>query len=283
MTEEGPASATQDLAHEAGDARKSDRSSKERASEEAPASATQDLAHDGSEARKSDRSSKERASSVLPLVMSAIAIVISVLALIDQHSANLAAESSSQEAYAVKASFWLIYSPPQPTTFLEGKSNRRQVRAIRRVLDALAAALKKESNGQFILAPAAAVSVPAAEAAVIENQGSAPISNVSLVLEARDETGRLLGSKTIEIGTVPPCSFATVKAIQQVADGLANTASRDSLVVTIDVPSMIFTDNLGVRWIRHQNGTLAKYAGPANNSESYEYPANNIATAHGCS
>ena len=126
----------------------------------------------------------------------------------------------------------------------------------------------------------------------IENQGDAPISTVNLVIKAQDSEGQNLGSRTVSVGTVPACSIDKVSSVQSATNDLVRTVfprmvqSQGTTVVldfpTIYVASMIFTDSLGVRWVRLQNGALSKYTGRQASSISIEHP-NGITSLSSCS
>jgi hypothetical protein len=256
-------------------------------------------------APESRRSPQNRISKILPYAISIIAVVISLLAYFDQHHANQLAEISAQQAYAQKASFWTVYQP-SPTAKLSAVSNPF-VEAVRQLT------LKENFIGSSMEIGGPGLSKAGIVAAFmpaelygadnigvrIDNLGAAPISNVDLVIKAQDSTGSTLGTQTIDVGTIPPCSIANVNSAGAAIDSLIEAGfpgevaeaafpagSGDFTVSfpTVEVASMTFTDSLGSSWVKSQNGTLSKYTGGQANGASIEYAnRNDITAASGCS
>jgi hypothetical protein len=261
-------------------------------------------------------SARERISKAVPYVISVAAVIISALAYFDQHNTDRAAATSAEQAYAVKASFWAKYRPSPAV----GRSAHTPVvtftvlppsiRSGPRWNTAHFLGYSQSSDGTTYLfeAPetnnhrAASAEVMLSESAgliengnvevMIENQANAPISNVDLIVDARNDAGMVVGTRAIDVGTVPPCSIAKVSTIQQVAASLMNKVQATTqngvymiIPPTMGLASMVFTDSLGARWERSQNGVLAKYVGrQVSGSSSIEYPTtSHISAAPGCS
>jgi hypothetical protein len=87
-------------------------------------------------ANSSHRLPLKKFSKLLPSLLSVMAVVISLLAYMDQHSANTAAQRSAESVYAANASFWLVYYPP-PLSKREKEQLKRANRAIRELVEAL--------------------------------------------------------------------------------------------------------------------------------------------------
>lgn len=263
--------------------------------------------------KRSSPSARERISRSVPYVISVAAVIISALTYSDQRNADRAAVTSAEQAYAVKASFWAEYRPspanrlghtPVVTFTVLPPSIRTKPRW--NTPHFLGYLQTRDGTTYRYLAPFKPNSFRAATAEVlrsepagliengdiqvmIENQANAPISGVDLIVDARDSTGAVVGTRVIDVGTVPPCSIAKVSRIQQVAAGLMNraqtTIQNGVLIIippTIGLASMVFTDSLGIRWERSQNGVLIKYSGrQVSGLSSIEYPTD-ITTAPGC-
>lgn len=266
--------------------------------------------------RRSPPSATERIGKAVPYVISVAALIISALAYYDQHNADRAAVTSAEQAYAVKASFWAKFRPSPAVD----RSGRAVVTFL--VVPPSIRAMPRWNTPRFLgysqsgdvttyvfqrpfkpnSSRAAAADVLQSQSAgliengdvqvMIENQADAPISNVNLIVDARDSAGVVVGTRTIGIGTVPPCSLAKVTTIQQMAASLMNKAQTTTqngiLYITppiIGLASMVFTDSLGVRWERFQDGALTKYVSrQVSDSASIEDPvSSHISTAAGCS
>ena len=239
--------------------------------------------------QKSRHLGKEVFGSGAPIAISAIALAVSLLTYLDQHHANQVAQTSAEQAYAVKASFWSIIQPSplqKPRPF--NNSDFQTLRNLAEHGGSTSVVVVNGSGGEVSRADLLTLFMPvelSAASAIgveIENQGDAPISTVNLVIKAQDSEGQNLGSRTVSVGTVPACSIDKVSSVQSATNDLVRTVfprmvqSQGTTVVldfpTIYVASMIFTDSLGVRWMRLQNGALSKYTRGQSGSISIEYP-----------
>jgi hypothetical protein len=246
---------------------------------------------------KSGSKALKRLAIASPFVVSTIAVAISLLAYLDQHVANESAQISAEQAYAANSSFWLVYRPPPPMKL--SKQDKVDLRAIQNAIKEFDKALASESKprtaiitgpllssstGVLVLNENTSVEV------VIENRNSTPITDVDLIIDAQEGVGQVLSSESIGVGTVPPCSTATVNTISQATSDLNDKLVMNMALhgakygeVTIGVESMVFTDSNGVRWVRSQNGGFTRYSGQISSPTSIEYPAgNDITTAAGC-
>jgi hypothetical protein len=243
-----------------------------------------------------------------PFVVSAIAVLISLLAYLDQHSTNEAARISSEQIYATNSSFWLVDKPSTSRSSAGQDSTARQ-QFQQAVAAAQAAGLASGKSKVIVtfgpISPAEAeqiagkstsvevIEIPAINVdtsveAEIENRNSTPISNVDLIVRAQAGLGKVLSTEAVRVGTVPPCSIAAVNTISSTMTSITNQLLDNALAhsvnyneITIDISSMVFTDSNGMRWMRSQNGELTEDASAINDPSSIEYP-DQITTAPGC-
>jgi hypothetical protein len=260
---------------------------------------------------KSNLKTLKKLASASPFIVSVGAVIISLFAYLNERSANESAQMSAEQTYAANSSFWLVYKPPPSVKLSKPDAARLQI--IKKELQEWQAAVAAERTqipsplitsapsppltsvipssrptSVIILSDASGASVEA----VIENRNNTPITNVDLVLDAQEGAGRFLSSESIVIGTVPPCSTATVNTITigQVTNDLTlklltnmSLHGADYVQVTVSVDSMVFTDSNGTRWVRSRNGGFNRYSGQISNPTSIEYPASNeITAATGC-
>jgi hypothetical protein len=261
--------------------------------------------------RQPPSSVRERLSKSAPCIISVIAVIISALTYLDQHNTDRAAANSAEQVYAAKVSFWpvnelndsshaprLLFMVEPPSFRLTSQSNAHYFTGYSRsstgityyfqapetTAEMIGVTVEKEPQSALLI-QSGYVQI------VIENQANTPISNVDLAIDAWDSTGMALGTRIIDVGTVPPCSTARVTSLQHAVASLMNTAQATTqngtftiTPPTIGLASMAFTDSLGIRWERVQNGALVKYTGRQVSGSSIENPiSSHISTAPGCS
>ena len=242
---------------------------------------------------------KKVAKSSPPYFISLAAIVISLLTYIDQHNANEAVQRSAEATYAANASFWLAYAPPPPVKLSSQNKKRLQeiARAFKEITKSLESTAPRSSsttptptatpspNRTVLIVPSLLINTSVE--VHIENRNNTPITNVSLAIQARQDANKILATKIVEVGTIPPCSIATITSIGQDMGSLADNVLSERLhslgAISVSVTSMDFTDSNGVRWRRYQNDGFSKAARRVSSPSSLEFrAANNVATIPGC-
>jgi hypothetical protein len=245
-------------------------------------------AHDGNKSRagpaherkKSRRSRSKILMIVSSVVVPVIGLIIGWLTYLNQHGANADAKTSAAQAYAADVSFYLrsiqsvsaqLNQRPGPAGELDRLLYSVISRAPIHVFSRGALATLLSFNVDYV--------------AEMENRSNSAIYDVDLTIEVRTGAGHVLDSVTINVGIIPPCEMASVNSVSRAVSDLssellANPATRNIAFGQIQmyVTYMIFTDGGGVRWLRWENGSFAKYTGRISSSLSMEFPVSNDIT-----